>query len=95
MEARKLLCWRLVTNFIAASKKSPDDIVIVASVRTPIGKAKRGGFKDADVDVLAAPVIAHILKTTKIDPKSVGDVVFGVVLPRGGQVTPFYKQFFK
>lgn len=60
--------------------------MIVSAVRTAIAKAKRGGFKDADIDVLVAPIIAHILKTTKIDPSIVGDVVFGTVLGRGGQV---------
>jgi len=73
------------THTAAASKKSPDDIVIVCAVRTAIAKAKRGGFKDTDIDKLVAPVISHILKTTKVDPSSIGDVVFGTVLPRGGQ----------
>eukprot|EP00026_Physarum_polycephalum_P009578 Phypoly_transcript_09706.p1 GENE.Phypoly_transcript_09706~~Phypoly_transcript_09706.p1 ORF type:complete len:454 (+),score=85.90 Phypoly_transcript_09706:102-1364(+) len=73
------------THTAAASKKSPDDIVIVCAVRTAIGKAKRGGFKDTDIDKLVAPVISHILKTTKVNPSSIGDVVFGTVLPRGGQ----------
>lgn len=67
-------------------KKSPDDVVIVCAVRTAVAKAKRGGFKDADLDVMMTPIITHILKSTKIDPSSVGDVVFGTVLPRGGQV---------
>jgi len=68
-----------------AASKSADDIVIVSSFRTPIAKAKRGGFKEADLDVMLTPVIAHILKTTKINPAIVGDVVMGTVLPKGGQ----------
>jgi acetyl-CoA acyltransferase 1 len=73
------------TPTASALKKSPDDVVIVSAVRTAIGKAKRGGFKDADLDVMLTPVLAHILKSTKINPSSVGDVVIGTVLPRGGQ----------
>ena len=28
------------------SRKSPDDVVITMAVRTPLCKAKKGGFKD-------------------------------------------------
>jgi len=65
--------------------KSADDIVIVSAYRTPVGKAKRGAFKDLDIDKLLEPVLAHILKTTKINPALIGDVVIGTVLPKGGQ----------
>jgi acetyl-CoA acyltransferase 1 len=69
----------------AAGKKSPDDIVIVSAFRTPIGKAKRGSFRETSPDNLLAPVIRHILKTSGIDPKIIGDVVIGTVLPRSAQ----------
>jgi len=65
--------------------KSPDDIVIVAAFRTAIGKAKRGAFKEMDLDALLEPVLSHILKTTKINPALIGDIVIGTVLPKGGQ----------
>lgn len=65
--------------------KSADDIVIVCAYRTPVGKAKRGAFKELDLDKLLEPVFAHILKTTRIDPALIGDVVIGTVLPKGGQ----------
>ncbi|EGC40032.1 acetyl-CoA C-acyltransferase [Dictyostelium purpureum] len=67
------------------SRKSPDDVVIVAPFRTAIGKAKRGSFKETAPDELLAPVIKHILKVTNIDPKLIGDVVMGAVLPRSSQ----------
>lgn len=69
----------------AAGKKSPDDIVIVSAVRTAIGKAKRGGFKDLSADKLLEPVFKHIIKSTGIDPALISDVVIGTVLPRGSQ----------
>jgi len=69
----------------APGKKSPDDIVIISSVRTAIGKAKRGGFKDATQDIMLTPLLKHIVKSTGIDPSLVGDIVIGTVLSRGSQ----------
>eukprot|EP01132_Coremiostelium_polycephalum_P006815 gene6815-8454_t len=90
--SRHLSTGNSVDNVISTSPtgaktitKSPDDIVIVAPFRTAVGKAKRGGFKDTYPDDLLAPVIKHIIKTTGIDPKLIGDVVMGTVLPRGSQ----------
>lgn len=66
--------------------KSPDDIVIVRAVRTPIAKAKRGGFKDASPDQLLTPLIKNILEQVpQVKPNEIGDLVVGTVLPRGGQ----------
>jgi len=73
------------TPTAAASKKSPDDIVIISAYRTPITKAKRGGFKDTTIDILVQPLVEKILKTTKINPALIGDFVVGTVLPRGAQ----------
>jgi len=69
----------------AAGKKSPEDIVIISAVRTAIGKAKRGGFKDASPDQLLKPLFKHIIKTTGIDPNLIDDIVIGTVLSRGSQ----------
>lgn len=60
-----------------------DDIVIVCPVRTPIGRATKGSFAKTPSDRLLEPVLKHILKTTKIDPKLIGDVVIGKVLEDG------------
>lgn len=70
----------------AASKhsKSDDDVVIVAALRTPICKAKRGGFKDTHPTELLATVLKGIIDKTKIDPKIVQDIQVGNVLPPGG-----------
>jgi len=70
----------------AASKhtKSDDDVVIVAALRTPICKAKRGGFKDTHPTELLATVLKAIIDKTNIDPKIVQDIQVGNVLPPGG-----------
>ncbi|TPX34994.1 hypothetical protein SmJEL517_g02495 [Synchytrium microbalum] len=77
-------------NRTSASKigvKSQDDVVIVAAVRTPITKARRGGLKDTTPDLLLATVLKGILDRTKINPALVEDIQVGNVLPPGGGAT--------
>jgi len=68
-----------------AGKKSDDDVVVVASYRTAVTKAKRGAFKELGQEQLLAPVFKHLLTSTKVDPKLIGDIVIGNVLPRSSQ----------
>lgn len=70
----------------ASGVKSPDDIVIVKAVRTAIGKAKRGSFRNTGPDNLLSPILKHLVQTTpQIKPEQYGDVVIGTVLPPGAQ----------
>ncbi|KAM0941970.1 putative acetyl-CoA C-acyltransferase [Dioscorea sansibarensis] len=62
-----------------------DDVVVVAAFRTPICKAKRGGFKDTFPEDLLTPVLKALIDKTKIDPSEVGDIVVGTVLGPGSQ----------
>lgn len=62
------------------------DAVIVAAVRTPVGKGKAGG---ALHDVLPADLLAHSLRSvverTGVDPVLVDDVIAGAVTQAGDQ----------
>ncbi|XP_042517955.1 3-ketoacyl-CoA thiolase 2, peroxisomal [Macadamia integrifolia] len=60
-----------------------DDIVIVAAYRTPLCKAKRGGFKDTPADDLLAAVLMALIERTNLNPSEVGDIVVGTVLAPG------------
>ncbi|KAJ4955504.1 hypothetical protein NE237_012287 [Protea cynaroides] len=60
-----------------------DDVVIVAAYRTPLCKAKRGGFKDTPADDLLAVVLKALIEKTNLDPSEVGDIVVGTVLAPG------------
>lgn len=62
-----------------------DDVVIVAAYRTPICKAKRGGFKDTHADDLLAPVLKAVVERTNVNPSEIGDIVVGTVLAPGSQ----------
>jgi len=62
------------------------DAVIVSAVRTPIGKAKRGGLATVRPDEMATAVIKALLaRTPGLDPKEVEDVILGCAFPEGEQ----------
>src|SRR5512134_2050356 len=62
------------------------DAVIVSAVRTPVGKAKRGGLATVRPDEMAATVIQALLKQTpNLDPAHIEDVVIGCAFPEGEQ----------
>jgi acetyl-CoA acyltransferase 1 len=73
------------------NEKSDDDIVIVSCVRTAIGKAKRGAFKDTHWTDLLAAVLKGVLERPgvagKVLPKDVQDIHVGIVLAPGGGAT--------
>jgi acetyl-CoA acyltransferase len=62
------------------------EAVIVSAVRTPVGKAKRGGLATVRPDELAAAAIQELLnRTPNLDPAHIEDVVFGCAFPEGEQ----------
>ena len=62
------------------------DAVIVSAVRTPVGKAKRGGLATVRPDEMAAAVIQALLRRTpNLDPAEIEDVVIGCAFPEGEQ----------
>jgi acetyl-CoA acyltransferase len=62
------------------------DAVIVSAVRTPVGKAKKGGLATVRPDEMAATAIQALLKRTPyLDPAQIEDVVFGCAFPEGEQ----------
>jgi len=68
--------------------KNPDDIVIVSALRTPICRAKKGGFKDTMPDDLLKAVLEGVVKQSGIAAKNVDDVVIGNVQLGGCYAAP-------
>jgi acetyl-CoA acyltransferase len=56
---------------------------ILAAVRTPGGKAKKGKLKDVRPDDLAALAIKALLQRAAVDPALVEDVLLGCAFPEG------------
>ena len=62
------------------------EAVIVAAVRTAVGKAKRGSLRTTRPDEMAAEVIKELLaRTEALDPVDVDDVLLGCAFPEGEQ----------
>lgn len=62
------------------------DAVIVAGVRTPIGRAHKGTLKDVRPDDLAAVVIKEaIARAPGVTADTIDDVIFGCAMPEGEQ----------
>jgi len=72
----------------SVGKKSPDDVVIVSALRTAIGKAGKGSFKDTTPDVLLGEVLKATVKNTKVPFDVIGDVVVGNVQQSGSYAGP-------
>ncbi|KAJ5911998.1 3-ketoacyl-CoA thiolase peroxisomal [Penicillium subrubescens] len=63
--------------------KNPDDVVITYLARTPLTKARKGGFKDTTVDNLLISLLTAVRENSKIDPNLVEDVCVGNCLAQG------------
>jgi acetyl-CoA acyltransferase len=62
------------------------EAVITAAIRTPIGRAGRGGLKDTRPDDLAALVIQEaVSRVPGLKPEEVEDVILGCAIPEGPQ----------
>jgi acetyl-CoA acyltransferase len=61
------------------------EAVIVAAVRTPVGKANRGGLKDKRPDDMAALVLQEVVQRAGVDASLVEDVILGCAFPEGEQ----------
>ncbi|MEM8491713.1 MAG: acetyl-CoA C-acyltransferase [Pseudomonadota bacterium] len=59
------------------------EAVIVATARTPIGKAYRGGFNNLSGPTLGAAAVSEALKRASVDPGEVEDVIMGCALQQG------------
>jgi len=66
--------------------KNPRDVVVVAAVRTAIGKANKGSLKDTRPDdLLTAALKGALSKVPDLDRSTIDDVVIGCAFPEGEQ----------
>ncbi|KAK3312095.1 3-ketoacyl-CoA thiolase [Apodospora peruviana] len=61
------------------TSKNADDIVITLAIRTPLAKAKKGGFKDTSLEYLAYAILKEVKERANIDPALVEDIAMGNV----------------
>jgi acetyl-CoA acyltransferase len=61
------------------------EVAVISALRTPVGKAKRGSFKDTRPDDLLVPVLKAVVDQSKGDPSTIGDVIIGTATPEAEQ----------
>ena len=62
------------------------EVVIVSSVRTPVGRAFKGTLRTTRPDELAAIAIKDALdRVPQLDPKEIEDVILGCAMPEAEQ----------
>jgi acetyl-CoA acyltransferase len=61
------------------------DVAILSAVRTPIGRAPKGVFRNTRPDDLAATVAREAIRRAEIDPAALEDVVLGCAHPEAEQ----------
>ncbi|KAJ3243654.1 3-ketoacyl-CoA thiolase, peroxisomal [Chytriomyces hyalinus] len=71
----------------AKNAKSPDDVVIVAAVRSPLCKGGKGAFKETHPEYIMGETFKALIAKTGIDPAIVQDIQVGNVLMPGAGVT--------
>ncbi|KAL4752383.1 hypothetical protein BDW72DRAFT_211977 [Aspergillus terricola var. indicus] len=70
--------------FRSALKRTPNDIILLSAVRSPITRAFKGGFRDSHPEDLLIPILQASLQRANIAPDSVNDVLIGNVLAELG-----------
>src|SRR6185312_8111786 len=66
--------------------ESSRDAVIVATARSPIGRAHKGSLRGVRSDDLAATIVQAALdKVPQLDPTTIDDIYLGCGLPGGEQ----------
>jgi len=67
-------------------KRTLNDAYIVSALRTPIGRAPRGMFKNVRPDELLAHVFRGLLeRNPQLDPEDIDDVIAGCAVPEAEQ----------
>ena len=61
------------------------EAVIVATARTPIGKAYKGAFNETEAPAMGGHVVKHALARAGLEGAEVDDVLMGLAAPQGTQ----------
>ena len=62
-----------------------EDIAIVSSKRTPIGRGKKGAFANVRPDTLGGAAVKAVLEDSGLTPTKVDDIIIGCAMPEGEQ----------
>jgi acetyl-CoA acetyltransferase len=66
-------------SFRHSTSKNMDDIVFMLAIRTPLTKAKKGRFKDTELDYLIYSLPKQVNARSRLDPGLIEDICCGNV----------------
>lgn len=69
-------------------EKGEGDVVIVSALRTAIGKARKGCFKDTTPDILLTKILKGTMDRLRLDPREIEDIAIGNVQMGGAYAGP-------
>jgi len=70
---------------LSSTRASTRDVAILAAVRTPIGRAPKGTFRNTRPDDMGALVVKEALARAEVAPAAVEDLVLGCAQPESEQ----------
>lgn len=70
-------CLLTGTALCCSQSKNADDIVITLAIRTPLTKAKKGGFKDTSLEYMVYALLNEVKNRSGLDPALVEDIALG------------------
>lgn len=62
-----------------STSKNQDDIVITLAIRTPLTKARKGGFKNTSLEYMTYALLKEVRERSKLEPGLVEDICLGNV----------------
>ncbi|KAI8849816.1 Thiolase, N-terminal domain-containing protein [Chytridium lagenaria] len=71
----------------ARAPKSPDDVVIISAIRSPLTKGGKGAFRETHPEYIMGETFKALIAKSGVDPASVQDIQIGNVLMPGAGVT--------
>uniref|UniRef100_A0A7M4E532 Acetyl-CoA acyltransferase 1 n=1 Tax=Crocodylus porosus TaxID=8502 RepID=A0A7M4E532_CROPO len=77
--------WAAAPAAAPCSSRDPraEDVVVVHGRRTPIARARRGGFQHTTPDELLCAAMTAVLRDVRLSPEKLGDICVGNVLQPG------------
>ncbi|KAG8168889.1 hypothetical protein KVR01_001638 [Diaporthe batatas] len=67
------------SSLASITSKNADDIVITLAIRTPLAKAKKGGFKDTSLEYMVYALLKEVKERSALDPALIEDICLGNV----------------
>lgn len=76
------------TAAAGVGSKSPDDVVVCTALRTAIGRARKGSFRNTTPDTLLRAVLEATVSKSSVPVEVLGDIVVGNVQLGGSYAGP-------